>query len=178
MESIDAGLIEYATQRLVLRRFTIDDAAFVLGLHQNPDLVRFIPSCAQQTLDEASAWIASTVDTQSPGRGWWCAATTEGVRVGAVVLKPIPPSVGRDQHDVEIGWRQHAAHTGHGYAMEAAATILTEAFRSGLTRVVAVTHPDNIRSQRVCLRLGMKRLGRTDQYYDEQLDLFEATPAE
>ncbi|RNI19648.1 GNAT family N-acetyltransferase [Flexivirga caeni] len=169
------SLSEYTTERLLLRRFTADDAPFVLAVHQHPDLVRFVPSCAQRTLGEAQEWIASVIETQTPGRGWWCVVTADGVPIGAVVLKPIPPSAGHDQQDIEIGWRQHPSFTGHGYITEAAAAILTEAFGSGLTRVVAVTDPENVRSQRVCQRLGMTHLGSTHRYYDQQLELFVAT---
>lgn len=166
---------EYRTQRLVLRRFTLGDSRFVLELHQNLELVRFIPSQAHQTLTDAARWITDIGRAQTPGRGWWCVDLTDGTPVGAVVLKPIPPSAGHQLDDTEIGWRQHARHLGHGYATEAAAALLTEAFRSGLPRVVAVTHPDNVRSQRVCRRLGMRHIGLTDQYYDDRLELFEAS---
>ena len=41
-----------------------------------------------------------------------------------------------------------------------------------LTRIVAVTHPDNHASQRVALRLGMADAGTTDRYYDTTTRLF------
>ena len=44
----------------------------------------------------------------------------------------------------------------------------------GRRRIVAVTNPDNLASQRVCLRLGMTDLGLSDAYYDVTFQLFEA----
>ncbi|MET8908952.1 GNAT family N-acetyltransferase [Micromonospora sp. NPDC004551] len=55
----------------------------------------------------------------------------------------------------------------------ASAAVLDDAFRRGLTRVVAVTDPDNRASQAVCRRLGMTHVGRTTRYYDAPNELFE-----
>ncbi|RII95715.1 N-acetyltransferase, partial [Clavibacter michiganensis subsp. insidiosus] len=42
----------------------------------------------------------------------------------------------------------------------------------GLTRVLAVTNPENAPSQAVCRRIGMRPLGRTRGYYDKECALF------
>ena len=42
-----------------------------------------------------------------------------------------------------------------------------------LDKVLALTDPDNARSQAVCRRLGMDHLGKTSQYYGLALELFE-----
>lgn len=47
-------------------------------------------------------------------------------------------------------------------------------FESGLARIIAVAHPDNTASHRVCLRLGMTELGPTTRYYDAEYQLFSA----
>ena len=167
---------DIATERLVLRRFTHDDAQFAYDLHQNADLLRFIPSAAVASLDEAHGWLDRIAGNEAPGRGWWC-VTVGGTPVAAILLKPVRPSHGRETDDVEIGWRQHADHTGHGYVTEAARAVLDVAWGSGLDRVIAVVDPDNTASQRVCERLGMRHAGRTEDYYDESLELYEMSPA-
>ena len=45
--------------------------------------------------------------------------------------------------------------------------------RPVLDKVLALTDPDNARSQAVCRRLGMHHLGQTGQYYGLSLELFE-----
>ena len=63
--------------------------------------------------------------------------------------------------EVEVGWRFSRAAWGHGYATEAAARWLEEAFGSlGLDHVVSITSPDNRRSQAVMRRLGMRQRER------------------
>jgi RimJ/RimL family protein N-acetyltransferase len=59
---------------------------------------------------------------------------------------------------VEIGWRLHPSHWGHGYATEAARLALRDGFeRQDLKEVVALTVPANHHSRRVMERLGMTR---------------------
>ncbi len=58
----------------------------------------------------------------------------------------------------DIGWRMRRSAWGHGYATEAARAVLDDAFtRVGLKQVLSYTAPDNLRSQRVMERLGMRR---------------------
>ncbi|MFG1344484.1 GNAT family N-acetyltransferase [Xanthobacter autotrophicus DSM 431] len=60
---------------------------------------------------------------------------------------------------VEIGWRFHPAHWGHGYATEAAQAALAYGFGPlGLAEIVAITVPANLRSRAVMERLGMARV--------------------
>ncbi len=57
---------------------------------------------------------------------------------------------------VEIGWRIAAQHWGKGLATEGACEVLRFGFESaGLDSVVSFTAPENIRSIRVMVKLGM-----------------------
>ena len=59
---------------------------------------------------------------------------------------------------VEVGWRLHPDHWGHGYATEGAGASLRHGFESGgLDEIVAFTTALNTRSQAVMVRLGMVR---------------------
>ena len=71
---------------------------------------------------------------------------------------------------------EHPQGGPRGYATEAAASVLYDAFRQGLAKVLAVTDPDNRGSQAVCRRLGMTHLGRTTRYYGAMSELFEIFP--
>jgi ribosomal-protein-alanine N-acetyltransferase len=59
---------------------------------------------------------------------------------------------------VEVGWRLAARFWGRGYATEAARAGVAFAFdQAGLTEIVSMTVPENIRSRHVMERLGMTR---------------------
>jgi RimJ/RimL family protein N-acetyltransferase len=95
-----------------------------------------------------------------------------GAFIGMTLLVRIPSSAGNERQDHEIGWHLHPDAWGHGYATEATAALVERAFTAGITRVVAVTDPDNVRSQAVCERLGMADLGLRPDWYDRELRAF------
>jgi RimJ/RimL family protein N-acetyltransferase len=75
----------------------------------------------------------------------------------------------------EIGWRLVRNAWGRGYATEAAAAALHEAFvRVGLSEVVSYTAPDNPRSQAVMNRLHLLRDPSRDfAINDERLGIWQ-----
>jgi RimJ/RimL family protein N-acetyltransferase len=60
----------------------------------------------------------------------------------------------------ELGYVFNANYQGKGYASEAAAALLEDAFRNrGVRRVIAMCNPENAASWRLLERLGMRREG-------------------
>ncbi|MFG2054519.1 GNAT family N-acetyltransferase [Micromonospora sp. NPDC048930] len=167
------------SDRLLLRPWRDDDADFLLDLESRWEVVRFLGAhpTTMRTRADALASIARRRAVDHPIHGIWAITTAaDGRLVGNLLLKPIPLSAGvsaAGPEDVEIGWHLHPDAWGHGYATEAAAAALDDAFSRGLARVIAVTDPDNHASQAVCRRLGMTHLGRTTRYYDGPNELFE-----
>jgi RimJ/RimL family protein N-acetyltransferase len=77
--------------------------------------------------------------------------------VGYAGVMPSPSGHPLGPH-ADIGWRLVRAAWGQGYASEAAAAALADAFgRIGLREVLAYTSDDNARSQAVMQRLGLQR---------------------
>jgi RimJ/RimL family protein N-acetyltransferase len=66
---------------------------------------------------------------------------------------------------IEVGWHLHPQHQGQGLATEAAEAVLTAAAQAGIDQVLALTDPDNIRSQAVAARLGMRDEGLTSRWF-------------
>ena len=57
----------------------------------------------------------------------------------------------------ELGWVLDPAHSGHGFATEAAAALIEECFTNlGVRRVIAICFLANTASQRLMERLGMR----------------------
>lgn len=62
---------------------------------------------------------------------------------------------------------------GKGYASEAGQAAVRYGFANlGLETIYAVTLPENMRSMKVCRRVGMRHLGRTETYHNMLTELF------
>jgi RimJ/RimL family protein N-acetyltransferase len=143
------------TERLVLRRMSVDDAEFELRLLNEPSFLRFIGDRGVRTLEDARAYILKgPVDMyERLGFGLYLAELKEeGVPIGICGL------VKRDfLADVDIGFAFLPEFWGQGYASEAASAVMEYAKGAlGLKRIVAITNPDNQSSIRLLEKLGFR----------------------
>ena len=125
------------------------------------------PRRALTDLDEARArlarWQERETDLPEP-YGLWALVEGPGQPVGTVLLMPLNDAAGVTS-EVEIGWHLHPDHQGRGLVTEAARALLDAAAQAGLSRVLALTDPDNIRSQAVAGRLHMVDEGLTERWF-------------
>ncbi|HZC53239.1 MAG TPA: GNAT family N-acetyltransferase [Mycobacterium sp.] len=170
------------TDRLRLRPWTPADADFAFDLYSRWEVQRYIGRSPRVMADraEAEAAIAKWCEPRGPVHGVWALERSDDCRlIGTMLLKSIPASGPQEplsaSGDTEIGWHLHPDAWGLGYATEAGRCVLEHAFTAGLLEVVAVTHPANIASQAVALRIGMSARGLTDRYYNATCALFGAT---
>ena len=109
--------------------------------------------------------------------GVWCVRDRQsGEKLGTSLLLPIPIDLddtdwslvaGEDlpEGEIELGYLMKRSAWGKGYATEAAGRLLRFAFEeSPLEEVVAVTDPDNRRSQQVLRKIGMTDEGLRRAY--------------
>ena len=75
--------------------------------------------------------------------------------------------------EVELGYDIARKHWGKGYATEAGAACLRYGFKEAeLDRIISLTHPENIASQRVLEKLGFAYVGMKE-YYGVELRYYE-----
>ena len=165
------------TERLTLRPYTVDDADFVLDMYARWEVQRFLGTTPRVMADRAEALerIARWSSIDDPVQGIWLALDTNtDERLGTLLLKDLPASgtSGQPSGDIEIGWHLHPAAWGRGIATEGARGVLAHAFGHGLEKVLAVVYAENVASQRVAERIGMRPLGPTTAYYDTECLLF------
>ncbi len=170
---------DLTTARLSLRRFTIADVDFVFDMYSRWEVQRFLGLVPRVMTERAEAEerVARYASLEHPVHGVWAVTdAVDGRRLGALLLKPLPASAPETplppSGDIEIGWHMHPDAWGHGYASEAARAVLDHAFDSGLARVLAVTRRDNVASQAVARRIGMRNDGSTTKYYNTSCELF------
>ncbi|MEO8634014.1 MAG: GNAT family N-acetyltransferase [Gemmatimonadales bacterium] len=154
--SAAARVIE--TARLALRRLTTEDAAFMLGLANEPSYLRYIGDKGIRSAEDAAAYLLKgPIDSYARnGFGLYHVSLKEDdLPIGICGL------VKRDglEHP-DVGFAFLPAYWSQGLAFEAASAVLDYG-RETLTlhRIFAITQPDNASSIRLLQRLGLVQQG-------------------
>ena len=159
------------TDRLTLRAWAADDADAVYDVLSHDDVWPWLGATPRRCPDvEAAARTVVRWNELAVGAlGVWAIETptieVEPQPCGSALLLTLPRSDGAESDAVEIGWHLHPSAWGHGVATEAARALVERARDAGLRRLHAVVRAENLRSLQVCDRLGMTRLGLTQQWY-------------
>jgi RimJ/RimL family protein N-acetyltransferase len=143
------------TPRLSLREMTRDDLDFVAAMLADPEVMRYYPKCYSR--DEAAEWVERQLGRyRDSGRGLWLVTDRHsGEPVGQVGL--IAPRYEAVPFD-EIGYLIHRPYWRRGLASEAADGVRDHAFGArGQARVVSLIRAENVPSQGVAARIGMRR---------------------
>ena len=165
--------MEIRTPRLTLRRFTLDDAPFILELVNDPDWIRHIGDRKVRSLEDARGYVRRAALTPYERHGFGLYRVERNDSGRAVGMCGLVKREGLD--DVDIGFAFLPAGRGQGFAAEAAEAVLAHAKALGIERVVAVVAPANAASIRLLEKIGMRSKGpvRLPQG-DEEILLFEA----
>lgn len=163
--------------RLLLREWEEKDIGFLLDMYSRWEVARFLGSAPRVLSghDDAVATLARWRDRQDAVHTIWAIQDrSTGHLLGTALLVPLMASgeTMTPAGETEIGWHLHPDAWGKGYATEAATAVMSYAARSGINQVLAVTYPENVASQAVCRRLGMRHVGPTNRYYNVTLELF------
>ncbi|HZI89737.1 MAG TPA: GNAT family N-acetyltransferase [Candidatus Polarisedimenticolia bacterium] len=150
---MDLPILE--TERLSIRRFTLEDAAFILALVNDPEWLRHIGDRKVHSLEDARGYLANRVlaSYERHGFGMWAVCLREtGEPIGTCGL------IRREGlTDVDIGFAFLPGHRGKGYALESARSVLDHGIRAlGMKRILAIVSPANDSSIRLLEQLGMK----------------------
>mgnify|MGYP001320373813 CR=1 FL=1 len=145
------------TERLILRPWEERDRAPFAAMVGDPHVMRFYTH--PRSREEADAWFDSLVERFAAGTSRFLAAErkADGALVGMVGTADINFPIPTNPH-TEVGWILAQTFWGEGYAPEAARASLAYAFDMlGLPEVVAFTTHQNLPSQRVMEKIGMRR---------------------
>jgi RimJ/RimL family protein N-acetyltransferase len=144
------------TPRFRLRRWEERDRAPFAAMNADPQVMHDLggPISRAESDAKLDRYAASFA---RDGLSRWVLESRDGEFLGYTGI------LRRAEHDPlgphhEIGWRLVRDAWGHGYATEAAKAALRDGFtRAKLKEVLSYTSPDNLRSQAVMARLGLKR---------------------
>ncbi len=171
------------TQRLILREVVETDAEFMLDLLNQPSFIKYIGDRGVRTPEQAVDFINTRYrkSYEDNGFGLWTVElkpefnTLTDVRVSAPESIGICGLVKRDTlPDPDIGFAFLPDYWGQGYAFEAAeATLEYAAEKLGIITVLAIATPDNISSEKLLIKIGLKDRGMIKlPHDDEELKLF------
>jgi RimJ/RimL family protein N-acetyltransferase len=157
------------TDRLILRQLTEGDAALLLELDSDPEVLRYVGPFG---LPDEGAYRQRIREAYLPyyaryaGLGFWAAVEkATGAFLGWFCLRPGPDyrfarEAGFGPGDAELGYRLRRAAWGKGFATEAARALVLRAFEEpGVERVVSSALVPNRASTCVMEKAGLRRLG-------------------
>ncbi|MCW3167751.1 GNAT family N-acetyltransferase [Chryseobacterium sp. 09-1422] len=149
------GSRSYETERLIIRPMSLEDADLILELYNMPNFIKFIGDRNIRTLEDAENYIQSKFLPQFEklGFGNYLIVLKEGnQKIGGVGIFE------REGLDiVDIGFSVLEKFEGKGYMFEAAQKVKSIGMNDfGLKKVSAITTKDNISSQKLIERLGLR----------------------
>ena len=143
------------TERLQLRRLSVDDAEFILRLLNEPSFIQNISDRGVRSLDDARAYILKgpVASYEKFGFGLWMVETkprATPIGICGLLKREV-------LEDVDIGYALLPEFWSQGYALESASAVMSYA-REKLraTRVLAVVNADNQSSIRLLEKLGFQ----------------------
>lgn len=143
------------TDRLILRRLTIDDLDALFALYRDPEIRKYFPEGTltyAETREELEWFLHG--HPRFPQLGLWATILKEtGQFIGRCGLLPWTID---GRQEVEVAYLLDKAVWGQGLATEAAQAILDYAFKQlGYSRIIVLVDRENAASIRVATKIGM-----------------------
>ncbi|MEP2784276.1 MAG: GNAT family N-acetyltransferase [Pseudoruegeria sp.] len=160
------------SNRLRLEPHSVQHLADLNRMNNTPEIMQFLGGDIPEPLERTEESINKIQRRWAKyGFGWWVLIEKTSDRVvGAACLQHLAHL---ESNPLEVGWRLFPEFQGMGYATEAGQAAIDYAFGPvGIDYLTAVTHPQNIASQKVMQRLGMTNIGE-QIHYDEVCATYE-----
>jgi ribosomal-protein-alanine N-acetyltransferase len=143
----------YKNDRIIIREFLPEELDLFLTLLEDPEVTRYLPAVTPERYKQL---FAAALEDYRKGLfsrwGVWDAATNDFI--GTCLVRPFVEVPGR----LEIGYTLAKAYRGRGIATMVSRALVEYCFtRTSIKDVVALTHPDNIGSQKVLEKTGFSR---------------------
>lgn len=142
------------SERIFFREFTTGDAALILTLNSDPEVVKYVHEEPITDPDTALANIINRIIPQyyTYGYGRWAAILKDRNEfIGWCGLKYRP-----ERNEIDLGYRFLQNHWGKGYATESALATLKHGFEKlNIPAITAMAHIENTASLKVIEKCGM-----------------------
>lgn len=143
------------TERLILRQFTLDDAAFILEFVNTPTWLQFIGDRNVHSIEDAEKYLlnGSMKSYVENGFGFYAVIDKESEKAigmcGLIKRDTLP--------DIDIGFAFLPNLISKGFGYEIASATLDYAFNVlKIKRIVAIVNPENEKSIGLIKKIGMQ----------------------
>lgn len=143
----------YKSNSIIVREFLPEDLDLFLTLLEDPEVTRYLPAVTPERYKQL---FATALEDYSKGLfsrwGIWDAVTNDFI--GTCLARPFVEVPGQ----LEIGYTLAKAYWGKGIATAVSRALVEYCFTHTSVRdVVALTHLENIGSQKVLIKAGFSR---------------------
>ena len=143
---------QIVTERLVLRRFRLDDTPAMHRIMTDPEAMRFWSTPPHESVEQTEKWVRSEVEAP-PETSDDFVVTLDGALIGKLGCWRTP----------EIGFILDPAVWGRGYASEAMIAFIERRRALGSTELTADVDPENEGSLRLLGRCGFAETHRAER---------------
>jgi ribosomal-protein-alanine N-acetyltransferase len=163
------------TQRLALRRLSMQDFADVRRIHSDPEVMWVYGGVFDE--QKTREWIQRNIDRYAKhGVGFFAIMlkdTAELIGCGGIILQETDQGV-----EPEIGYQVRPDQQGRGYATEMARACMRYAFETmNADHIISLIRPDNLPSRRVAEKNGLT-VDREIMFHDMPHLVFRLTRVE
>jgi RimJ/RimL family protein N-acetyltransferase len=163
------------TARVYLRPFSSNDLDEFTLMGSDQGVMRYIGDGKPQTRAQTQMRLNAILDHWDQHGFGLCAVVDKATRafIGFCGLQYLD-----NTSEIEIGYRLAKRFWGIGLATEAARASLKHGFEElGLDRVVAVVHPENVASQWVIQKIGLRYV-KDARFYNSDVEYYAITRQE
>jgi ribosomal-protein-alanine N-acetyltransferase len=142
------------TDRLLLRKMTLDDAKVVFAYASDPEVARFVLWDAHRTLEDSTAFLEHTIRKYKTGGepDWGIVYKGDRRFIGTCGFASWEPAHAR----AELGYAVSKEYWGRGLTSEAVRALISFGFeKMNLNRIEARCIAENVASARVLDKAGM-----------------------
>ena len=152
------------TERLQLRKLTLNDAPFVHKLMNTEGWLQFIGDRSIHTIKDAEAYIEKNYLSSYAKHGY--GPYLVELREGGAPIGSCGLYMRNNLDYPDVGYAFLPEYGGKGYASEAAIEVMAFAEKLGLTKILGITDKNNTASIRLLEKLGLSEIG-TYTFTDE-----------
>ncbi|NOQ70601.1 MAG: GNAT family N-acetyltransferase [Crocinitomix sp.] len=154
------------TDRIILRRFNLNDFEAVYEFNSDPKVIKYTGDLILKSLEEAKELIKNVwlSDYEKFGYGRWATIyKPDNKIIGFAGLKYLPEMV-----ETDLGFRFLPQYWNKGLATEISPEIISYGFNTlNLKRIIAIAEQENIGSNKVLEKIGMKQYKVADYEGDD-----------